>query len=298
VIRLLRAAAFVCVGSAIAAPAATQQTAAPAASVAPQDPVVGNWRGTVTSPGGGASPIIISIAKRGDACVGSSNGLNASSESALKRLTVDGGRVTIEAADDSKLGAVALVCELTVDGNAMKGAGTLSVGARKFDVALALQRRPRAEAIQPHVEQRIDYFVVRWGFEYNGEHPPPSDGSRSSTVAFTRAGASNFVTGTVHGDAGGQAYEEHVSIGLDPDTNSLAFVERRDGGVELLSVASWRSPIAIIFQTSPVVAGGKTYQLRRMIAVRSTTSFEVTEEFSVDGGPFRRLGDGHCTKTQ
>jgi len=77
-----------------------------------------------------------------------------------------------------------------------------------------------------------------------------------------------------------------------------AGAQRRDGGVELLSVASWRSPIAIIFRTSPIVAGGKAYQLRRMIAVRSATSFDVTEEFSVDGGPFCRLGDGHYTKTQ
>ena len=298
-IRLLGAAALVSVASAIAAPAGAQQTAAPSASAAPQDPVVGNWRGTVRSPGGGTSPIIITIVKRGDAYVGSSNGLNATSESALKRVAVDGGRVTIEAADDSKLGAVALVCQLTVDGNAMTGAGTLSVGAQKFDVALALQRRPRAEAIQPHVEQRIDYFVGRWRFEYVGaEYPPLSDGSRSGTATLTREGASNFVNGTIHGDAGGNAYEEHVSIGLDPDTNSLAVVERRDHGVELVSVASWRSPIAILFQTSPVVANGKTFQLRRMVSVRSTTSFDVTEEFSVDGGPFRRLGDGHYTKTQ
>jgi len=63
-----------------------------------------------------------------------------------------------------------------------------------------------------------------------------------------------------------------------------------------VSVASWRSPIAITFQTSPVVAGGRTYQLRRLVSIRSATSFDVTEEFSVDGGPFRRLGNGHFTK--
>ena len=66
-IRLLGAAALVSVASAIAAPAGAQQTAAPSASAAPQDPVVGNWRGTVRSPGGGTSPIIITIVKRGDA---------------------------------------------------------------------------------------------------------------------------------------------------------------------------------------------------------------------------------------
>ena len=76
----------------------------------------------------------------------------------------------------------------------------------------------------------------------------------------------------------------------------LAFVEKRPDGVELLSVASWRSPIAITFQTSPVQANGKIYQLRRLMSVMSTTAFDLTEEFSVDAGPFRRLGNGHYTK--
>ena len=294
-------ALVVVLASAIAATAGTQQPASPAAAAAARDPVVGNWRGTVTSASGGTSPIIITLAKKGDAYVGSTNGLNASSESALTRVTVEGegaNRVTIEAADDSKLGAVVLACALTVEGNAMKGSGTLSVGAQKFDVTLALQRRPRAEAIQPHVEQRIDYFVGRWTFEYVGaEYPPLSAGSRSGTATFTRAGTSHFVTGALDSDLAGKPYQEQMSIGLDPDANSLAFVERRPDGVELVSVASWRSPIAISFQTSPLVANGKTYQLRRLISIRSTTAFDVMEEFSVDGGPFRRLGDGHYTKT-
>src|SRR5258706_11453288 len=50
---------------------------------AQQDPVVGNWRGTLTSPTG-ESAIIITIAKKGDAYVGSPTGLNASRETALK----------------------------------------------------------------------------------------------------------------------------------------------------------------------------------------------------------------------
>jgi hypothetical protein len=263
------------------------------------DPVVGNWRGTLTSASGVESPIIITIVKRGDVYAGSSNGLNASSESALKRVTVSGAKLSIEAADDSKLGTVTLTADLTAEGTALKGAGTVSVGAQKFDVTLALQRRPRAEAIQPHVEQRIDYFVGRWTFEYLGaEYPPLSGGGRSGTMTFTKAGASNFVTGRLEGELLGKPYQEQLSIELDPDTNMLAVVEKRPDGVELVSVASWRSPIAITFQTSPVQANGKVYQLRRLLSVMSPTAFDITEEFSVDGGPFRRLGNGHYTKLQ
>ena len=261
------------------------------------DPVVGNWRGTVTSAAGVESPIIITIAKKGDAYVGSTNGLNASSESALKRLAVNGAKVSFEAADDSKLGAVSLTADLALEGNTLKGAGSVSVGAQKFDVTLALQRRPRAEAIQPHVEQRVDYFVGRWKFEYLGaEYPPLSGGGRSGTMTFTRPGTANFVTGRLEGELLGKPYQEQMSIQLDPETNMLAVVEKRPEGVELVSVASWRSPIAITFQTSPVQANGRIYQLRRLLSVMSQTAFDVTEEFSVDGGPFKRLGNGHYTR--
>ena len=278
------------------APNAPAQPARPAPPASPADPVVGNWRGTLTS-ASGESPIIITIVKRGDGYAGSTNGLNASSESALKRVTVNGTQVSVEAADDSKLGAVALTADLTAEGTRMTGAGTVWVGTQKLIVSLALQRRPRADTVQPHVEQRIDYFVGRWKFEYLGaEYPPLSSGGRSGTMTFTKTGASNFVTGRLDGELLGKPYHEQMSIGLDLDTNMLAFVEKRPDGVELVSVASWRSPIAITFQTSPVQANGKIYQLRRLLSVNSPTAFDVTEEFSVDGGPFRRLGNGHFTK--
>ena len=130
------------------APVPVVRPALPARSALPADPVVGNWRGTLTSASGVESSIIITIVKKGDVYAGSTNGLNATSESALKRVTVNGAALSIEAADDSKLGAVSLVADLTAEGNAMKGAGTVSVGAQKFGVTLALQRRPRAEAIR------------------------------------------------------------------------------------------------------------------------------------------------------
>ena len=94
------------------------------------DPVVGNWRGTMTSAAGVDSPIIITIAKKGDGYAGSTSGFTASTESALKRLTVNGTTVSLEAADDSKLGAVSLAADLAVEGNALKGAGIVSIGRR------------------------------------------------------------------------------------------------------------------------------------------------------------------------
>src|SRR5262249_25073996 len=151
---------------------AGQQQAPPAPPARPAPPAqsdvfAGNWRGTVTSSTGSQSPIIVTLVKKGDGYAGSTNGLNATSESALRRVGgIDGKRIAIEAADDSKLGAIVLASELTVEGNAATGTGTLAVGAQTFALTLALQRRPRAEALQPHVDQQVDYFVGRWKFEY------------------------------------------------------------------------------------------------------------------------------------
>jgi hypothetical protein len=265
---------------------------------APADPVVGNWRGTLKNAQGGDSPIIITIAKKGDVYAGTTNGLNATSEIPLKKLTVDGAKVTLEAAAESRLGDVTLTCELTAEGTALRGAGVLAVGAQRFDVTLALQRRPRAEVIQPHVEQRAEYFVGRWTFEYLGaEYPPLSTGTRTGTATFTSDGG-HFVTGRIDNDAGGRTYQDTLKIGLDPDTNMLVFVERRADGFELASLGNWRSPIAITFLTSPVRADGKSYQLRRVISMTSNTAFEITEEISVDSGAFKRLGKARYTRTQ
>jgi hypothetical protein len=150
--------------------------------------------------------------------------------------------------------------------------------------------------IQPQVAQRADYFVGRWTFEYlGGEFPPLSAGTRTGTAAFT-ATSPNFVSGVIENDLGGRKSQDRMTIGFDPDTKMLAVVERRADQTELISVASWESPLAITFTTSPVTSSGRTYQLRRVIQVLNDVSFDIVEEFSVDGGAFRRLGNARYSK--
>ena len=268
-----------------------------AAASAQNDPIPGNWRGTIKPTAGSETPFIVTLVKRGDTYAGTTTGLGGIGEVPLKTVTVAGNRVTFEALADSKLGAVVLKGDLLVEGNRATGAGSLAIGPQAFDVALTLQRRPRQEVVQPQVEQSVGYFLGKWTFEYlGGEFPPLSVGSRTGTATFAKGAGANFITGSVDGDLNGKPYRESLSIGFDPDAKGLAFLERRPDGVELLSVASWQSPLAITFQTSPVRANNRTYQLRRVIAVTSETAFAVTEEFSVDGGPFRRLGSGQFTR--
>jgi hypothetical protein len=92
--------------------------------------------------------------------------------------------------------------------------------------------------------------------------------------------------------------QERLSIGFDPEAKSVVLIERRSDGLEMVSLGNWRSPLAISFLTSPVQDKARRYQLRRVISVTSDSAFEVTEEFSVDGGPFRRLGNGRYTKVE
>ena len=93
------------------------------------------------------------------------------------------------------------------------------------------------------------------------------------------------------GDVFGNSYTEGVTIGFDSENQFLLFKETLSNDVELLSIADWQSPIGIGFVTIPIEYDDRLYQLRRVMSVTSETAFQVTEEFSVDGGPFRRLGN-------
>lgn len=268
----------------------------PQLAAAQGDPVAGNWRGTLKSADGTASPIIITIVRSGDGYAGSTSGVGENSETALARVTVSAQKLTIEGVSESKLGPVRMSADLTADGNALRGNGTVGVGNQAIPVTFDLQRRARQDVAQKHVAQRVEYFTGRWRFEYlGGDFPPLSAGERSGTVAFSPTGGT-FVRGAVDGESMGKAFKEAIAIGVSPETKSVVYVERRADGVDLISLGNWTSPLAIVFQTAPLTSGGKVYQLRRVISVLSETAFDVTEEFSVDGGAFRKLGTAHYTK--
>jgi hypothetical protein len=279
----------ICAGAMLSA----QRGAAPAG---PGDPLAGAWRGTLRSGADTQTALVISIVKKGDEYSGVVN-TGGTTEAPIRKINLTGNRLAVDAGSDSKLGDVALTTELMVDGNKATGSGVFSIGAHRFPVTIELTRRPRAEVIQPQVAQRADYFVGRWTFEYlGGEFPPLSTGSRTGTATFTKTGSSNFVTGVIENDLGGKKSQDRITLGFDPETRMLAVVERRADQTELISVASWQSPLAISFTTSPVVSGGRTHQLRRVIQVLNEQSFDIVEEFSIDGGAFRRLGNARYSK--
>jgi hypothetical protein len=289
----MRGAVVLMLTFATAATLSAQRGAAPAG---PTDPLAGAWRGTLRSSADTQTAFVISIVKKGDVYSGVVN-TGGTTEAPIRKIALTANHLVVEAGSDSKLGDVALTTELMVDGNKATGSGIFSVGPHRFPVTIELARRPRAEVIQPQVVQRADYFVGRWSFEYvGGEFPPLSAGSRTGTATFTKTGSSNFVTGVIENHLGGKKSQDRITLGFDPETRMLAVVERRANQTELISVASWQSPLAISFTTSPVGSGGRTYQLRRVIQVLSEQSFDIVEEFSVDGGAFRRLGNASYSR--
>ena len=275
-------------------PSGAQPNLAPAVA---SEPAVGAWLGTIRTASDPPTPLVLSIVKRGDAYAGAIN-IGGANEIALRRVAVAGSRVTIESGAASKIGAVDLAAELTLDGNTLAGSGKLMVGSLPASVALELRRQPRADVLQPVVEQRAAYFAGRWTFEYlGGEFPPLSPGSRTGTATFTSP-SPETIAGVIEASIDGKPHREQWSMTFDAATQMLAVVERRAGGPELLSVANWQTPLAIRFTTAPVDEGGRRYQLRRLLRIVSDTSFTVTEEFSVDGAPFRRLGQATFEKTK
>ena len=270
---------------------------APTAAGAQQDAVVGNWRGSVKSAGGAESPIVMTIAVDGTRYIGATTGLSEGGDVAMRKVDVAGGGVSVEAAADSRLGTIVLSATLNVQGNTLAGDGVLAVGSQRFPISLALQRRVRSDVVQHQVDQTAEYFVGRWKFEYTGgEFPPLSSGNQQGVITFARTGSAPFVSGTLQGESFGTRFEQRMTIGVDSEADTVLLTERRADGTELLSLGDWRSPLAVVFVTSPIQASGRTYQLKRVFSILSESAFDVAEEFSVDGGPFRRLGAGHYTK--
>lgn len=264
--------------------------AAPAS--AQPDSWAGTWRGEMTSAPGAGSPVSLTLTADADGgFTGLVDGLGA--EIRLDRVAVESGQVTVEAVTDTAFGPLSLVYTLVRDGRELSGTGRVAAGRHGFDVSLTLSRARRADVPQPQVEPRIGYFSGTWRFEYTGgEFPPLSVGTREGTVTFEPLPAGPFVRGRVESDLFGEPYEETWTIGFDEATRAVVWVERRPDGRTLTALGNWSSPIAVTFLTAPLEEDGRVHVLRRVVRTLSDSAFAVVDEFSVDGGPFRRLGTG------
>ena len=253
----------------------------------------GNWRGSAIMANGEAAQITLSVREDEGIYYGSISGF-VSRELSLEQIRVDQGRLHGRSSIDSDVGSIEIELTLSLNREANKLSGTqhITIGELLTAFDVELTKRRRRNVAQPQIEQSLSYFVGHWEFSYTGgEFPPLSHGTRAGQVTFTQRHDTPFLDGTVTGNIFGDNYEERIVIGYDEQSDFLAYKETFSSGFELLSIADWSSPIAINFTTIPVESDGTLFQLRRVISITSVNAFRVTEEFSVDHGPFKRLGN-------
>lgn len=192
----------------------------------------------------------------------------------------------------SRLVPFAIVLLLALPAAAVQQAPTNTTPARPGGTLLGRPSPP-----QPLQRQGLDYFTGTWSFTWTGRESPLTPGPRTGTVTYAALGAAPFLEFRVEGTADGSgAYNESGTLGWHAGQKILAVHERLTGGLDVLSIGDWTSPIAIRFESAPVTARGQRLRLRRIYTIVSAHSFAVAEELSADDGPFVRLGGGVFTK--
>jgi hypothetical protein len=157
-------------------------------------------------------------------------------------------------------------------------------------------RKPRVSPPQPQQVQGPDYFAGTWTFTWVGRESAITAGPREGTLTDTRTGMSGLELRVEGNIDGGAAFTETGIAEWKADTKTMTWVERLSTGVELQSIGDWSSPIGIRVESEPVQAGAQTVRVRRLYSILSAQSYMVTEEISVNGGPYQRLGNGRFQK--
>jgi hypothetical protein len=276
-----------------------------------QDKLAGRWEGKVQTPQGERNTVV-TFKKESDKYTGSTLGMGGN-DMPFKEVKVDGNTVTAVAIAQSPQGEVTINYKFTVEGESLKGQGSVDFGGQTFTFDYDLkrasekagaatpppaeqQRQQRQRVEQPQQKQSIDYFVGQWTFKYLGRESALGPAPREGTVTFTKGADGKSLQAKTVGKSEVGAYQETADITFDEATKMMTYSEKLGNGVKLQSKADWSSPISIRFTIDPVKVKGQSIQLRRTISVVAAHSFSVVEELSEDGGPFVRLGQALYTK--
>lgn len=157
-------------------------------------------------------------------------------------------------------------------------------------------QRKRVSPPQPQQPQSADYFAGTWTFTWVGRESPITAGPREGTLTYTRTGAAGLTLRAEGKVDGGAAFTETGTAEWNAEKKIMTWIERLSTGVELRTTGDWSSPIGIRAESEPVKAGTQTIRVRRLYSILSPQSYMVTEEISVNGGPYQRLGNGRFKK--
>lgn len=158
-------------------------------------------------------------------------------------------------------------------------------------------RGRRVSPPQPQQPQTDEYFVGAWTFTWIGRESPVSVGPRAGTLTYARKSTGGALQLRAEGKAdGGAAFTETGTAEWNAERKTMTWVERLSTGLELRTVGDWSSPIGIRAESEPVKARSQTIRVKRLYSILSAQSYMVTEEISVNGGPYQRLGNGRFQK--
>ena len=283
--------------------------------LAQSDPLSGRWEGKfITARGEQVSSA--TFKKDGDAYSGTI--LIMTGEQKFKEVKLEGNTVTALVTMEAPTGSIPIKFNLTLDGDSLKGKGTVDFGGQSITMDIDLKRasevvtqgaaggappgasgnrrrEPSADSAQPMQKQSIDYFVGTWSAKYMGRESPFGKAPREGSITFTKNPDGTLAGTGVSKFEGGQL-DETVTISFDENKKTLTFLERRSNGVQFTTKGDWSSPLSIRFEIGPFRIGDKTMAMRRIVNVVSGHSFTLTEEISEDGGPFTRLGNAVYTR--
>lgn len=298
---------------------------------AQSDKLTGRWEGKTQSPQG-ERPTTATFKKDGDSYTGTITGQRG--EMPLKDIKLDGDKVTAKAEVETPQGALTITYSFTLQGDALKGTGSLNFGGNPFSFELDLKRNgagaaaagagaaatggntgsasasggasgasgaPAARAQRPNIpqpqqQQSLDYFVGQWSFKYIGRESGFGPAPREGVLSLSKRADGQAVEGVADVKHEGGLFKESYLITFDQTTKMLNLSVKQPDNVNIKSTGDWSSPIAIRFKTDQVKIKGVTLQLRRTLNVIAAHSFSIADELSEDGGPFVRLGSAVFSK--
>jgi hypothetical protein len=159
-------------------------------------------------------------------------------------------------------------------------------------------RAKRVSPPQPQQQQTDEYFVGAWTFTWIGRESPVSVGPRAGTLTYVRKSPGALALRAEGKIDGGAAFTETGSAAWNAERKTITWVERLSTGLELRSLGDWSSPIGIRAESEPVKAGAQTVRVKRLYSILSPQSYVVTEEVSINGGPYQRLGSGRFQRVE
>lgn len=295
------------------------------------DKLTGRWEGKTQAPQSERATTA-TFKKEGDVYVGTITGQRG--EMPLKDIKLEGDKVTAKAEVETPQGALTINYAFTLQGDALKGTGSLNFSGNPISFEIELKRngastppaaqpttspttppaaqssgagagasntappaRPQRPIIpQPQQQQSLDYFVGQWSFKYIGRESGFGPAPREGLLNLTKRADGQAVEGVAETKHDGGVFKESYVITFDQATKTLSFSVKQPGNVSLKSTGDWSSPIAIRFKTEPVKVKGVTLQLRRTLNIIAAHSFSIADELSEDGGPFVRLGSAVFSK--